>query len=142
MNRKIKSSLIFDVVQILILPMVLRLLLIQRIVFIMNYSPRNLNSFALRLDFYTTHENFDKSKQWTMSINASDATNPVITVKSPANAFIGRYKVAIYLESTIDGKTEYALDEEPDIILLCNPWCEDDSGTLLKFNRYISYAFH
>ena len=62
-----------------------------------------------------------------MSINASDATNPVITVKSPANAFIGRYKVAIYLESTIDGKTEYALDEEPDIILLGNPWCEDDS---------------
>ena len=68
-----------------------------------------------------------KSKQWTMNIDAFDATNPLIIVKSPANAFIGRYKVAIYLESTIDGKTEYALDEEPDIILLGNPWCEDDS---------------
>ena len=68
-----------------------------------------------------------------MNIDASDPTNPVITVKSPANAFIGRYKVAIYLESTIDGKTEYALDEEPDIILLCNPWCEDDSGKVFLY---------
>ena len=37
------------------------------------------------------------------------------------------YKVALYLESTINGKTEHALDEEPDLIMLCNPWCASDS---------------
>ena len=41
---------------------------------------------------------------------------------TPPNAMVGRYKCSIYLES--GGET--ILDEEPDIILLCNPWCSDD----------------
>ena len=67
------------------------------------------------------------SKKWSLSIDASDASNPVVTVNSPPHAMIGRYQVAIYLESTVDGVTEHALDEEPDFILLCNPWCPEDS---------------
>merc|ERR1711892_67635 len=67
------------------------------------------------------------SKKWTLSVDASDASNPIVTVTSPPQAMIGRYQVAIYLESTVDGVTEHALDEEPDFILLCNPWCQEDS---------------
>ena len=67
------------------------------------------------------------SKSWTLSIDDSNSKNPTVTVSAPANAMIGRYQVAIYLESTVDGNTEHALDEEPDIILLCNPWCPEDS---------------
>ena len=67
------------------------------------------------------------AEKWNLSIDASNAQNPVVTVTSPPTAMIGRYQVAIYLESTIDGVTEHALDEEPDIIILCNPWCKEDS---------------
>ena len=65
--------------------------------------------------------------KWSIEINDSDLCNPEITVNTPADAFVGRYKAAIYLESEIDGKVEVAIDQEPDIILICNPWCEQDT---------------
>ena len=65
--------------------------------------------------------------KWSLVINASDSKNPEVTVTCPADAFIGRYKVALFMQSEVDGKTEVAIDEEPDIILLCNPWCQEDT---------------
>ena len=55
---------------------------------------------------------------------------------------IGRYQVAIYLESTLDGNTEHALDEEPDIILLCNPWCPEDSVYVENEDHRFEYVLN
>ena len=39
---------------------------------------------------------------------------------------IGRYRTAIYLKTGDDE----AVDEEPDLIILCNPWCASDETFL------------
>ena len=39
---------------------------------------------------------------------------------------IGKYKTAIYLKSGDD----HILDEEPDLLIICNPWCEKDQTYL------------
>ena len=82
------------------------------------------------------------SKKWNMSVDASNAQNLVFTVNSPPTAMIGRYQVAIYLESTIDGFTEYSLDDEPDIIILCNPWCKEDSVYLESEDARYEYVLN
>ena len=43
-------------------------------------------------------------------------------VNSPSNALVGKYRCQIYLES---GEESF-LDPEPNIILLFNPWNEED----------------
>ena len=52
---------------------------------------------------------------WYLEVE-ENGKSPIVTAHSPADALIGRYKVAIYIESVIDGVTHYALDNEPGII--------------------------
>ncbi|CAG5098814.1 Oidioi.mRNA.OKI2018_I69.XSR.g15999.t3.cds [Oikopleura dioica] len=62
------------------------------------------------------------SYDWGLEFLSVDGGNVEMALHSPANAFIGRYKCAIYLQTGDD----HCLDEEPDLIFICNPWNETD----------------
>ena len=63
----------------------------------------------------TIPENNTWTPSWFLEIESNDES-PIVTVHSPPDALIGRYKVAIYIESVIDGITHHALDNEPGIL--------------------------
>ena len=60
----------------------------------------------------TIPENNTWTPSWFLEINENDGSL-IVTVHSPPDALIGRYKVAIYIESVIDGVKHHALDNEP-----------------------------
>ena len=60
----------------------------------------------------TIPENNTWTPSWFLEIEENDES-PIVTVHSPPDALIGRYKVAIYIESVIDGVKHHALDNEP-----------------------------
>ena len=59
---------------------------------------------------------------WYLTIDSVSGNDVTCSITSPPDALIGRYKCGIHLETN----DEETLDEEPDIIMLCNPWCEED----------------
>jgi len=89
----------------------------------------------------TIPENNTWTPSWFLEIEENDES-PIVTVHSPPDALIGRYKVAIYIESVIDGVKHHALDNEPDIILICNPWCENDTVYLENENDRDEYVLN
>lgn len=60
----------------------------------------------------TIPENNSWTPSWFLEIEEHDK-NATVTVHSPPDALIGRYKVAIYIESEIDGVKHHTLDNEP-----------------------------
>ena len=60
----------------------------------------------------TIPENNTWTPSWFLEIE-ENGESPIVTVNSPPDALIGRYKVAIYIESVIDGVKHHALDNEP-----------------------------
>ena len=60
----------------------------------------------------TIPENNTWTPSWFLEIE-ENGESPIVTVHSPPDALIGRYKVAIYIESVIDGVKHHALDNEP-----------------------------
>lgn len=73
---------------------------------------------------------------WYLTIDKIIEKRVTCSIHPPANALVGRYKCSIYLETGNDR----AVDEEPDIIVLCNPWCPEDDVYLpspAECNEYV-----
>ena len=78
----------------------------------------------------------DRPTGWKLTIDETSGDNLTCSVTAPANCLIGRYKCNLFLQSGADS----ALDEEPDIIILCNPWCNEDEVYLVspeECNEYV-----
>lgn len=75
---------------------------------------------------------------WYLTIDSTHGMNVTCSINSPANAAIGLYKCSIYLQTGSD----HALDEEPDIIMLCNPWCKDDDVYLPSAEECNEYVLN
>ena len=75
-------------------------------------------------------------RKWYLTIEEVSGNNLTCMLHIPANAMVGRYKTAIYFRTDEDE----VVDEEPDIIIICNPWCPEDETFLdseEQLNEYV-----
>ena len=64
----------------------------------------------------------ESSWGWSLKIESAEESSVTCSVTSPSDAMIGRYSCAVYFET--DGLRK--VDQEPDLVLIFNPWCETD----------------
>jgi len=78
------------------------------------------------------------SEGWHLTYDRISGTHVTCSLHIPANAMIGKYKTAIYLKSGDD----HILDEEPDLLIICNPWCEKDQTYMANEEERQEYVLN
>ena len=75
---------------------------------------------------------------WHLTIDKINGKALQCSIHPPSNALIGRYQCSIFLQTGNDT----ILDEEPDIVLICNPWNEDDEVFLKSEEKRKEYVLN
>nr|XP_039256982.1 protein-glutamine gamma-glutamyltransferase 4-like isoform X2 [Styela clava] len=67
-------------------------------------------------------------QKWSMVLADSDETSITVEVSIPPNAIVGKYKTVVEFVSKLEnGEIKRSRDKEPDVVIIFNPWCKDDS---------------
>merc|ERR1712048_400441 len=87
----------------------------------------------------------DKNK-WHLTIDRTGTSDHELlpgyvtcSIFAPSNAMIGRYSCKCWF--SVGGEL-FSLENEPDIIILCNPWCENDTVYLPSEEERSEYVLN
>ena len=84
----------------------------------------NYQEFLLSRDAVSN----DDFGEWKFSYQHTDSDSITVTVTACANAPIGKYLIDIYLATKgDDGAVLYGPVKPKEIIIICNPWCKEDT---------------
>nr|CAB3266931.1 transglutaminase [Phallusia mammillata] len=88
-------------------------------------DPKSTNGTKLRMQLSDAALN--KAKWSGQIVKQEDASNKIsVDVTIPADAMIGRYKVTVEVASEVGGQTKTERTTKPDIIVIFNPFSQDD----------------